>query len=479
MTDGHPTRRVALVAAALTLAALVCAGLGMRAERASAVNPASGRTESSPATPLFSARRSPDVLTGPQARRRLAVALAPVIDTAPANTCVTVSGPPGTLFEHRPDVPMTPASNQKLLTARAALDVLGGDSTRTTTVAAADDPADGTVEGDLYFIGGGDPLIDSLTYQAVQRYGPSPHTSLEELANAVAATGLTAVTGSVVGDATRYDDARTVASWPDRYVTQDQVGPLSALAVNDSKTYSVLEPGSAARPADDPAAYAASSLTDLLVARGVSIGGAPRSGTAPDEWITVVEQPSLTVSAMVGEMLTFSDNNTAELLVKEMAVTAGTGNSTEAGLAAMNEALTGDGLAMEGAVLVDGSGLDVGNLVSCRMLDDVLRADGPDGPIESGLAVAGESGTLSDRFANSPAAGKVRAKTGTLNSVSALSGWATADSGDELSFAILVNVEDRRTGPSDQAFQERIAEALLTYPNRVDPALLRPVAADG
>ncbi len=475
-------RRLRTVAALAGISALTFAAIGIAAERSGAVAPAAA-TATRPAatalaTPVFSARRTPDAITRPQARRRLAAALSPIIEQAPANTCVMVSDETSSVFEHRADLPLAPASNQKLITAQAALGVLGPDATRATLVAVADDPDDGTVDGDMWLIGGGDPVIDTETYQQTQKYGPSPHTSLEDIADEITAAGVRRVTGSLIGDETRYDDARTVETWPNRYVTQNQVGPLSALAVNDAKTYSAVVSGGRASPAADPAAYAASALTELLVARGVSVGGAPRSGTAPDDLRTLVEHPSLPVTGLVEEMLTFSDNNTAELLVKEMGVTAGEDGSTAAGLAAASDQLDAIGIDMDGAALVDGSGLATGNRITCRQLDGVLGADGPEGPLASGLARAGETGTLRDRFTDSPAVGRVTAKTGTLNSVTSLSGWATTLSNVQVRFSILANAEGRTMGVADQRVQERLVEALLSYPDRVDPVSVAPESVE-
>jgi D-alanyl-D-alanine carboxypeptidase/D-alanyl-D-alanine-endopeptidase (penicillin-binding protein 4) len=182
------------------------------------------------------------------------------------------------------------------------------------------------------------------------------------------------------------------------------------------------------------------------------------------------------MSAIVSEMLTFSDNNTAELLVKLLGSTKGEGSTTK-GLSVVLDSLKSKGFPTEGLVLLDGSGLDDTNRVSCNLLESILRADGVHGTLSDGLAVAdGDVGTLRDRYRGSPAAKKVRAKTGTLKSVSALSGWVHADTGRDLTFSIVLNTPGRDIGASDLRLQERITEAMLSYPDTIDPVLVSPVS---
>lgn len=476
------TRRANLAAGGLFVAGLAFVGLGLRTEmsRADASAPSTKLTDADRATasstPLLSARRVPDLLVRPQAGRRLAARIQPLMSTAPSTTCVVVADGPTTLFEQRPDDPMAAASNQKLVTALTALDVLGPDHTFTTTIAAAAAPQAGVVQGDLWVIGGGDPLIDSDTYQSTLKYGRTAHTSVEEMADRIVAAGVTQVTGSVRGDDTYFDAVRTVPSWPARYVAQNQVGPLSALSVNDARTYAVLPGGGGTpRPAADPPAYAADALTQLLVARGVAVGGPAGSGSAPDGLATVLEVPSLPVKDLVKEMLNFSDNNTAELLLKAVGLQAADSGSTDAGLAEARRVLEESGIDLTGIQLLDGSGLDTGNRLSCRLLDDVLGAAGPSGPVADGLAVAdGADGTLRDRFGNSPAAGAVRAKTGTLRGVTALSGWVRTTAGRDVRFSIIVNTGTRDVTAADLNFETKVTEAVLSYPDAVDPAVVGP-----
>ena len=129
---------------------------------------------------------------------------------------------------------------------------------------------------------------------------------------------------------------------------------------------------------------------------------------------------------LVGEMLTTSDDNTAELLLKEIGVGAGGAGTRPAGLAVVQAKLGEWGIPLDGIVLVDGSGLDRGNRLTCAALQGVLRHVGGSGPVADGLPIAGQTGHAADVFVGNPAVGRLRAKTGTLRDAKALSGFVDA-----------------------------------------------------
>jgi D-alanyl-D-alanine carboxypeptidase/D-alanyl-D-alanine-endopeptidase (penicillin-binding protein 4) len=205
-------------------------------------------------------------------------------------------------------------------------------------------------------------------------------------------------------------------------------------------------------------------LTQLLVERGVAVSGPPLSGIAPTGATELLAVPSLPVADLVQEVLRYSDNTTAELLVKEIGKVRGGEGSTAAGTAAVLSWATEVGLPVEGVVMLDGSGLSYENLVTCDLLGAVLRRDGPDGTLATGLAVPGQPGTLEDRFAAGEWPERLRAKTGTLNTVAALSGWLLTRPGASLDFEILLNTGERRVAGDDLAFQQRVLEVLLDHP---------------
>jgi D-alanyl-D-alanine carboxypeptidase/D-alanyl-D-alanine-endopeptidase (penicillin-binding protein 4) len=393
----------------------------------------------------------------------------------PSCVAVSVDGIPAGAT--RADVPLIPASNQKLLVGAVALEVLGADHRYTTEVRAVP-PDGGTIAGDLYLVGGGDPLLTSSTYPVQNDPNPvTDPTSLDALADAVVAAGVQRIEGSVVGDASRYDDEFFVPTWVND-IRGIEAGPYDALLVNDARVTG--DPQRAA----DPSEAAAREFTQLLAARNVVVAGAPSAGTAPADTEVLASVQSAPMSAVVGEMLATSDNNTAELLVKELGVASGAGGTRRAGLDVMARTLTGWGVPMAGVVLDDGSGLSNENRVTCQVFVDVLARSGPTDPLGAGLPVAGVSGTLTDVFTDSPVAGRMQAKTGTLGNapynadppaVKTLSGYLPVEGGGAEEFSLLLNASGTLT---DQGVYRPIwdafAEMLATYPAGPTPAELAP-----
>jgi D-alanyl-D-alanine carboxypeptidase/D-alanyl-D-alanine-endopeptidase (penicillin-binding protein 4) len=135
----------------------------------------------------------------------------------------------------------------------------------------------------------------------------------------------------------------------------------------------------------------------------------------------------------------------------------GSGDTTEQGLKKITETLTALGVNSQSYVLVDGSGLSRQNLVSPEAIAQTLRAmaRSPESSFyRASLPVAGISGTLKNRFLNTPAQGIVQAKTGTVSGVVALSGYIDAPSYEPLVFSIIVNQSDRPATTLKQAVDE-------------------------
>ncbi len=147
--------------------------------------------------------------------------------------------------------------------------------------------------------------------------------------------------------------------------------------------------------------------------------------------------------------------------------------STAGGVGAIRELL--GSAAPEGTVAADGSGLALQNRVTCAQLVGLLLDPDLGADLIDGLAVAGESGTLERRYVDTPLAGKLRAKTGTLRSVTALAG-VLDDTDGRLVFAYVANVAENATIPADLvAAQQQLGEILLSWPRHPDPAALRPL----
>ena len=428
------------------------------------------------ATPVLSARRTPDLLVRPVAARNLREAVAPILAAAPETTCLDVREGSSPLVSHRADEPVIPASNLKLVVAAAALDLMDPDERLVTRFATDGAPTDGSVvRGNLYMVGGGDPLLTSDAYEARFNRGVPPLTDLESVADRIAGTGITQITGSIVGDASRYDTVYGAPGWPDRYFTQGQVGPLSALLVNDGWGVDAIT-GAGGGPVQDPAVHAAEVMTDLLEARGIEVAGPPVAGTAPAGAPTLVEIPSLTIAELVGQLLAFSDNTTTELLVKELGVRSGQGGTTAAGLAAVTGWMAERGLVSSGVTFEDGSGLSANDRATCDLLSEVLVDEGPSGPIADGLARPGQPGTLNDRLLAPPLPEAVRAKTGSLVETTALSGWLRTVPGRDLAFSFVINTPGGQVGAQHLALQQQLLQAMLDHPRTPPVDQLSPRA---
>ncbi len=422
------------------------------------------------ATPLLSARRTPSIVAAPLAAPKLTAALTAVAARLPANACLSVAIGGQTIVAHNGDLPLLPASTQKLATSSVALDVLKPDA-RLTTLVVASAVTGGVVAGDLVLVGGGDPMLSTDEWAARQGTKAQPRTSLEGLADAVKAAGVTEVRGAVVGDDTRYDSLRKVATWPSKYQAGFEVGPLSALSVDDGFASVVPQV-----PATDPAAAAAASFTKLLRTRGITVVGTARSGAAPVKAVTVASVQSAPLRDVVAAMLTESDNGTAELLLKEIARSAGTVPGTTGAGASVVQALTTSlPVPTTGVVTIDGSGLDTANRSTCNVLVAELTAAGPTSDLSKGLAVAGRTGTLAKRFVGTPLAGKLIGKTGTLANVVNLAGWVPTADGGWAAFSVLCNAST--CGVAAPAAWDALGRLLVAYPGATDLAPFGPAPA--
>jgi D-alanyl-D-alanine carboxypeptidase/D-alanyl-D-alanine-endopeptidase (penicillin-binding protein 4) len=423
-----------LLAAALVVGALVALVLAFTGGDSGADAPSTPTAALT--TPVWSVRRVPEPVVDAVGAQHLQSALDAA---APGDgTCFVVNTGNHILAAHGADTPLIGASTQKLLVAAAALSTLGPDSTFSTKVVAEQAPADGAVNK-VWLVGGGDPVLTTGDYnsflQSQGRTRGDVVTSLEALADAVVAKGVRSIPGGVVGDDSRYDRQRYLPTWKDSYRTDGEIGPLSALTVNDG--FSSWSP---ARKivVDDPTRNAASRLTDLLRARGVQVG-TPDTGNAPANATEIASVNSPPLRAIVGSMLSSSDNLTAEMLTKELGVHATKDGTTAAGIAAITAKLKELGVPIADGALTDGSGLDRGNRVTCANLVAALTlADRPDlATLYDGLPVAGQNGTLFDQFVGTPLAGNFRGKTGSLDGVTGLTG--VFDLGRRIRFAFLEN----------------------------------------
>ena len=429
-------------------------------------------------TGVTSFRRLPTIISRALNTDTFASEVSPFLASVNDRSCgaISIDGEP--IGERNAELAVIPASNQKIPIAAAALERLGADFRYSTTVMATSPPQGGVIEGDLYLVGGGDPLLSSDWYPAsnLELNPVTSPTSFDALADRVVAAGVTEISGAVVGDGSRYDDEYFAPGWGDG-VAGLEGGPYDALMANDARVLGDPLRGS------DPSEAAAREFTLLLEARGVAVGDSASTGTAPADAIMVTSIDSAPLSDVVAEMLGNSDNNTAEMMVKELGVTVATPGTREAGLGLVREQLVEWGVDVSAIVLVDGSGLSLDNRLTCASILTVLQRSGFDSPVGQGLPVAGQTGTLATAFVDHPVAGRLRGKTGTLNNppfnvdppaVKALAGFLPVEGGSAVEYVLILN------GPtiSDQSeyrpVWDALANALDTYPAGASPAELGP-----
>lgn len=429
-------------------------------------------------TPLLSARRVPLVLTDAVARTRLDVALRAAVAGQHACAVVGLSGPPGrgALADVDADLELAPASTLKLVTAFAALERLGPTHRfATVAVATAAPDADGVVGGDVTIIGSGDPTLATPRYEDYVRSTPrlaaDPLTPLQGIVDQFRTAGIRRIDGAIVGDGTRFAGPEYLDVWKASYRSEGQVGPISALTVNHG--YAAFPPPA---PVDDAAAYAADQLTILLDRAGIAVGGESRSGRAAANTVELAALHSPPLRDIVAGMLTSSDNTTAEMLLRAAAAEGRPTADTPTGAVIAVETLAAAGVTdTADARLFDGSGLARDDRVSCRLLLDTLLAADAHGfeAVVDGLADAATTGTLATRFVGHPLAGRLHAKTGQLDGVAALAGIIDSPTGGPpVWFAFISNGDFSTT--DGQVRQQRVAEAIATYPDTLPPDELVP-----
>jgi D-alanyl-D-alanine carboxypeptidase/D-alanyl-D-alanine-endopeptidase (penicillin-binding protein 4) len=449
-----PRRITLAVALASLIAAAACLTVSLRsgppAER-------SAHAAIRVVTPLLSVRRVPEIVRDDVATARLQQALALTVGNTHA--CLAVDGPTGRLSSINADIPLAPASTEKLLTAAAALAAFGPDYRFRTTVYAPAAPRAHAVDR-LWFVGSGDPVLSTPGYAAALARAPltrgSVTTPIGSLVDAIVAAGVTAVPNGIIGDDHLFDTSRQLAIWPPRFVVNGEVGPLGALTVDDGFVQPI------GTRADDPAVNAAAVLKNLLTARGVDVGPVGHA-TAPKSAVAIASVSSPPLHDIVASMLSSSDNLTAELLLRLLGTTVASPGTTQAGVNVVIDRLRSLGVDTAALNVLDGSGLSPDDRVTCNALLAVLeKGDGARyRALVDGLPVAGERGTLADRFVGTPLAGHLRAKTGSLDGVTGLVG--ALDVHVPLRFAYVGN--GNFADAVGVAMREKIATVLAAYPD--------------
>lgn len=338
-----------------------------------------------------------------------------------------------TLASHDPDQQMVPASTQKVLTAVAALSSPLADRTLRTRALLEG--------GTLYLVGGGDMM---LAAQAGDPTAVLGRAGLADLADQVAAELL--LTGQTTVRLTLDDTLVSGAFAPsvqDRYRAAGYVAPVAALGLNIGSLQDGYH-GSGQR-ASDPAMFTAQEFVERLAERGVTVEGSVVRAKVPSGADELGMVESAPVRDVVEFFLQTSDNTVTEVVGRLVAVEAGLPGTVDGATQAVTAAVTRLGVDLTDAKLTDCSGLGDGSRITPAQLADVvaLLVD-PANPrlrgVAVGMPVAGLDGTLANRFkVPNDGRGLVRAKTGSLENVTALSGTVVTADDRQLVFVVIAD----------------------------------------
>jgi len=426
------------------------------------------------------------------------------------------------VYQYYADKSITPASTLKILTASAALETLGENYRFSTDVLADGILANGTLGGNLYLRGKGDPTLLKRDF--------------DNFASSLAKKGIKKLSGNLVGDDTWFDTDRLspdISKEDEPYYYAAQISALTLSPNTDYDAGSViveakptvngraskvtLTPatsvvrvinrsktvpkgygntlkitrqvgtnnivitgnsplGSAGKKewiaVSNPTAYALDVFKKSLASKGISLSSSSKvvRGKTPTNARVLVSKKSTTLRQLMVPFLKLSNNTHAEVLAKEMGkVTYGEG-SWDTGLTVMREYAESVGLDLNQWTFEDASGMSHDNKISSSQLSKLLqhvRSEPWYGSFLKGLPIAGASdrfvgGTLKTRMKSSPAKGNVIAKTGSLDNVSALAGYATTKDGELLVFTILTQNTKSSTVPVLDRMATAIANSKKT-----------------
>jgi D-alanyl-D-alanine carboxypeptidase/D-alanyl-D-alanine-endopeptidase (penicillin-binding protein 4) len=361
--------------------------------------------------------------------------------------------------------------------------------------------------GALVLVGSGDPSMSGRVYPYEKDVKPLPTLqAIDAFVDQAIAAGLKRVDGDIVGDDRHFPGSPFPESWTADDIIHDYGAPANALAVNDNVVTITLHPAANGQPArieldppfeyftidnrvktgksnkvewtralgsrqilftgtiattvrqtvsvDDGALFAAHALYDALLRRGVTVRGRPvaRHGAGTSSGDVLATRTSQPMSEILRMTLKESVNLHAELLLREMG-----------GLDAIAAFVKEVGIPSAEFRTEDGSGLARNDLVSPHAVVTLLQwmDGGPNGELwRSLLPVGGQDGTLSERLCCMVSEVSIRAKTGTLNRATALSGYASSRSNGRLAFSILINNYAVPTGEA-RAWVDRLAMSLV------------------
>ncbi len=356
------------------------------------------------------------------------------------------------LAGHAPDDPRIPASTAKLLTAAAALSTLDPAATLPTRVVA------GASDGEIVLVGGGDMMLSGTAGNPGAVIGRAGLGDLAaQVARELALRGTTTV--RLRFDDTLFSGPTTNPGWAATDLNLGFVSPITPLAVQFGRS----SDAEYAPAFPDPALAAARDFAVRLGEVGITVDGGPTRGTANPDAQPLGEVRSATVGEIIAYDLAVSDNTVAEILSRLVALDQGLPASFEGSTQAVLHAVSALGVDVTGARLADASGLADGSAIAPRTLVGLLGlATGDAHPqlreIAIAMPIAGLTGTLADRYTESPARGEVRAKTGSLTGVTSRAGTVMTADGRQLLFAVMADA----TPPGGQLAPRRAVDDFVS-----------------
>jgi len=322
------------------------------------------------------------------------------------------------IYSYNPDAKLIPASVTKLVTAAIALKYLGTDF-KFKTILYTDDQniKDGVINGNLYLKGYGDPDLNS--------------SDIIYLAKQLKEKNITSITGNIIYDQSYLDDdyySRSQSNdtdlryWP--YVS----------ALNLDKNYGGY----------DPAYTAADLLAADITSMGINFTGSISAGTTPTGEVKEITEVSHSMMDVLAYMNKTSNNHSAITVFKVVGASKyGPPGTLEKGTRAVEEFLTSIGCGLDDFQVLEGSGLTRYNFMTAGMVMKMLKHMYEDvnnfDYFYNSLAISGVDGTIRSRMIGTEAEKNVHAKTGTLNSVTALAGYAITRDLELLMFYISMN----------------------------------------
>ena len=435
---------VLLLVAAVVAAAAVL-GNGNSTSDAQAVKPAPAAATAAPGiVPVADSATKPTP-------DRLAATLAPLVadpNLGALTGRITDAITGAQLWAQGADVPMQPASTNKVLTTAAALLALDRDARLTTRVMASGQP------GVVVLRGGGDPTLSAAPAGQDTWYRDAARIS--DLADQVRRSGIFVTTVQV--DVGAFSGPTMAPGWDPADIDGGDIAPMEAVMLDGGRTQPVsVDSARSTTPALD----AGRALAVALKVDPAKVAVLP-AGTPSGQEIASVQSPPLI--ERLRQMMNESDNVMAESIGREVAAEQNRPQSFDGAVQAVLGQLDKAKIDTGNARLLDSSGLSVHDRLTAETLDGVVNAaagtDPKLRPLLDVLPIAGGSGTLSNRYLDTDggraAAGYLRAKTGSLTGTNALAGIVTDASGRVLTFAFISN----NAGPTGRTAIDALAAVL-------------------